>query len=103
MMKGKHFRKPMAAKKKETARGVSFSFYAPEARRVSVAGTFNEWDVTKDTLKKSKGGMWKATVRLKPGRYEYRYRVDDRWENDQGPVPSIANPFGTTNNLVEVN
>ena len=99
---GKSCSTSKATKKKEAIKNVSFSFYAPEAGGVAVAGTFNEWDMTKTRLKKDKKGMWKATLRLKPGRYEYRYRVDEKWENDQGPVPSIVNPFGTTNNVVEV-
>ena len=35
---------------------ITFRLYAPEAQNVSVAGTFNEWDVTSHPMERSQKG-----------------------------------------------
>ena len=52
--------------------------YAPQARKVSVAGSFNNWNTKKDMAKKDTGGNWTAKLSLKPGRYEYKFRSEER-------------------------
>ena len=79
-----------------------FEFYAPMAQEVRLAGSFNDWDVSKHRLRKSSDGRWHLTLKLKPGRYEYRYLVDGNWENDQRPVACVPNAFGTWNCVVEI-
>ena len=79
-----------------------FEFYAPEARKVSVAGSFNDWNATKAPLKKDANGKWKLALVLSPGRYEYRYFVDGVWQNDQRTVECIPNLLGTWNCVLEV-
>ena len=81
---------------------VPFEFYAPAATDVRVAGTFNNWDASKNRLKKDKEGRWSMTLKLKSGQYEYRYLVDGNWENDQRPVGCVPNAFGTWNCVLEV-
>jgi 1,4-alpha-glucan branching enzyme len=48
-------------------------------------------------MKKDKKGIWKATVSLAPGRYQYRFLIDGRWENDPACSDFVSNDFGTTN------
>ncbi len=79
-----------------------FEFYAPEAQKVSVGGTFNDWNELKAPLKKDSEGKCKLELSLSPGRYEYRYLVDGVWQNDQRTVECIPNAFGTWNCVVEV-
>ena len=81
---------------------VLFEFYASEAKEVMLAGDFNGWDASACVLKKNASGKWQRTLKLKPGRYEYRYRVDGNWQNDQRPVKCVPNAFGTWNCVVEV-
>ncbi len=81
---------------------VLFEFYAPLAQDVRLAGTFNNWDASKHRLKKDSDGRWHLTLKLKTGRYEYRYMVDGNWENDQRPGACVPNAFGTWNCVVEV-
>ena len=81
---------------------VLFEFYAPAAEDVRLAGTFNHWDPSKHRLRKESNGRWHLTLKLKLGRYEYRYLVDGNWENDQRPVGCVPNAFGTWNCVVEV-
>jgi 1,4-alpha-glucan branching enzyme len=81
---------------------VPFEFYAPTAAEVRVSGTFNDWDTSKNKLKKDKEGRWSIALKLKPGHYEYRYLVDGNWENDQRPVGCVPNAYGTWNCVIEV-
>ena len=81
---------------------IFFEYYAPHADKVRLAASFNGWDPKGTSLKKDRNGKWKITLRLPPGRYEYRYLVDDAWQNDQRPVECVPNAFGTWNCVVEV-
>src|SRR5512139_324520 len=82
---------------KSLSRKVIFEFSAPEAKGVSVAGIFNQWNVQANPMKKDKKGKWKATVSLEPGGYEYRFFVDGNWENDPSCSCCVPNEFGGRN------
>jgi len=84
------------AKKTETKR-VQFEFLAPEALKVYLAADFNNWDTSANPMKKDKKGLWKITITLKPGRYEYRFLVDGKWENDPACAGCVPNEFGSMN------
>lgn len=81
---------------------VEFSLSELKAKKVSVAGTFNNWDVNTLKLKKSVSGGWNVSVNLKPGRYEYRFFVDGEWMNDPKLKETVVNPFGTSNSILRV-
>ena len=82
---------------KSKTKKVPFEFIAQDARKVYLAGDFNSWDTNKTSMKKDKKGIWKATVSLKPGRYEYRFLVDGNWENDPSCAGCVPNEFGSQN------
>jgi hypothetical protein len=48
-------------------------------------------------MKKDKKGVWKATVSLEPGGYEYRFFADGNWENDPSCSSCVPNEFGGRN------
>ncbi len=79
-----------------------FKFYAPEAKRVSLAGSFNKWNVKNLSAKKDSKGNWIAKTGLKPGKYEYKFFVDGTWQNDPRCTSCVANAFGTQNCIIEV-
>jgi len=79
-----------------------FRLYAPQAKKVSVAGSFNNWDTKNLTAKKDSRGNWIAKAKLVPGRYEYKFFVDGNWINDPHSSHSVPNAFGTQNSVVEV-
>ncbi|MBI1978106.1 MAG: isoamylase early set domain-containing protein, partial [Candidatus Omnitrophica bacterium] len=83
--------------KTTSEKNVTFEFYAPSAKEVKLGGDFNQWNPSKFRLKKAANGNWSLTLKLKPGRYEYRYLVDGNWENDQRPVGCVPNAFGSWN------
>ena len=76
---------------------IKFEFSAPEAKAVSLVGNFNKWNSQANPMKKDKKGVWKATLSLGPGRYEYRFIADGNWENDPSCSCCVANEFGGKN------
>ena len=85
------------ASAKSRPRKIQFEFSAPGAIEVSVAGNFNQWNIQANPMKKDNKGIWKATLSLEPGRYEYRFFVDGLWENDPSCSARVANEFGGQN------
>ena len=81
---------------------IEFKFYAPQAKKVSLAGSFNNWDTKKSLAKKDSRGNWTAKVNLKPGRHEYKFFVDGSWLNDSNCNSCVKNSFGTQNCTLEV-
>ena len=53
-------------------------------------------------MKKGKHGLWEKIIVVPPGRYEYRFLVDGKWQNDPGNEQICANCFGSTNNILEI-
>ena len=86
-----------------TKQKVTFSCIAPEAKSVQVLGDFTGWQQAPIDLKKSKGGSWKKTVSLAPGRYAYRLRVDGQWQDDPECKLREPNTFGGENCVCVVN
>lgn len=74
-----------------------FEFLAPDAQEAYLAGDFNDWDPTANAMKKDRKGIWKTTLSLKPGRYEYRFLADGNWENDPSCCNCVPNEFGSQN------
>jgi 1,4-alpha-glucan branching enzyme len=97
-------KKKSTSKKKEKSieRTVEFTFRAPEAREVFLAGEFNGWDTQSLPMKKSKGGIWKIKIELSPGRHEYKFFADDSWVESLPGVEQVPNPLGTRNFIVLV-
>ena len=76
---------------------IKFEYSAPEAKEVSLVGNFNQWKSQANPMKKDKKGIWKVTLSLEPGRYEYRFIADGNWENDPSCSSCAANEFGGEN------
>ena len=55
---------------------ISFVFPAAAARRVSLAGDFNDWDLEDMPMYKGSDGVWYLSVSLTAGRHEYRFIAD---------------------------
>ncbi len=70
---------------------VEFIADCPLATTVSVAGSFNDWAVDKDMLKKDKKtGLWTAKVSLVPGDYEYKFVCDGQyWDEGENKVKHV--------------
>jgi len=80
---------------------VRFVLVAPEAREVSLAGTFNQWDAHATPLIRSgPTGVWTATLTLPAGQHQYAFVVDGvRWVPDPG-APAVDDGFGRRNSVL---
>ena len=89
-------------------KSVRVTFELPEtlaATSVAVAGTFNEWDVTKHLMKlDTKKGVWTKSISFKPGEtVEFRYFIDEgRWQNDEEADGFTATPFFSENSVLSL-
>ncbi len=81
---------------------VEFVLNMPQARAVSVAGTFNGWDAKQAPLRRAPDGTWRARMGLPPGRHEYRFVVDGQWQDDPRARTKVPNPFGGENAVIIV-
>ena len=85
--------KASAEKKAPAAKKVTVVFEAncPLATTVSVAGSFNNWAVDKDMLKKDKKtGLWTGKVTLDAGDYEYKFVCDGQyWDEGDNKVKHV--------------
>jgi 1,4-alpha-glucan branching enzyme len=83
--------------------GVRFSYSAPAAKSVSVAGSFNHWNPDQDRLTgPSKEGIWTIVLPISAGRYEYRFVVNGKeWVLDPS-VPPVDDGLGNKNSVLFV-
>ena len=70
---------------------VVFEANCPLATTVSVAGTFNNWAIDKDMLKKDKKtGLWIGKVALDAGQYEYKFVCDGQyWDEGDNKIKNV--------------
>lgn len=94
--------KATPAQRVDPLQKITFSYFAPQAGSVLVAGDFTEWSASPISLLKEEGGTWKTTVLLQPGRYQYRLLVDGQWQNDPGCPDLQPNDFGSANCVLSV-
>ena len=81
---------------------IEFVLEMPKAQKVILMGDFNQWNPKKHPMRKDKNGVWRTTVRIYPGRYEYRFLVGEEWCNDPHNTLRCPNCFGSENNVIEV-
>ncbi len=91
-------RKPATA----AAPSIEFRLFAPEAHEVCLAGDFSAWQPEECRMRRFKDGTWKKMLKLKPGRYEYRFVVDGQWWTDPENPQRQDNPFGQQNSVLLV-
>lgn len=75
-----------------------------EAKKIYLAGEFNEWKFEKTLLRKQKNGSFATTIDLSPGtEYQYKYVLDgERWENDYDADKYLPAEAGIENSVVVV-
>lgn len=95
-------KKAASAAEKAKLERVRFEVAAPAAKKVSIAGTFNQWDANVHAMKKATNGTWSVDLNLKPGLYEYKYVVDGQWWTDPRNNRTITNAHGTLNSVKEI-
>jgi 1,4-alpha-glucan branching enzyme len=82
--------------------GVLLEIVSPAAKKVLVAGSFNEWNPERTPLVPASNGRWTGNLKLGPGRHEYLFVVDGQWLPDPNARESVENPFGGRNSVLKV-
>lgn len=90
--------KPSATMRKQ----VSFVAKVDKAGEVLVTGDFMKWSTAGIRLAKGTDGVWRGTIALAPGRYEYRLLVDGQWRDHAEARERVPNSFGTQNAVLVV-
>ncbi len=92
----------MAKKTQSTVKKISFTFESPEAQSVSVVGDFNGWDNDRTQLRRGKKDIWERDIKLRSGRYEYKFFVDGNWTIDPKNNNRVGNSFGSENSVLDI-
>ena len=86
-----------------TDAGWRFSFSAPNAGSVHLAGTFNSWNTSADPMQKGDGGLWFLVKPLDPGSYQYKFVVNGtEWKPDPANPQPVDDGYGGTNSVLVV-
>lgn len=74
----------------------------PNAKRVALSGSFNNWDKKGAPLTKTKDG-WKITQKLPPGKHYYKFIIDgNEWIVDPGHNVREKDKDGYLNSVITV-
>lgn len=86
-----------------------FTCHSDTAKTVFLTGSFNDWDPTETPMVRDDDGHWTASLKLAPGRYEYKFVVDGDWCCEPGCTAltvdcthCVINAFGTMNRVLAV-
>lgn len=86
--------------------GVLFTYDAPDASTVHLAGEFNSWDPASVPMSDDDGdGVWEVVVELQPGRtYEYKYVIDGgvSWREDPNNPNTVDDNHGGLNTVLSI-
>ncbi len=83
--------------------GVLFTYKDKFAHRVSIGGTFNNWEKDKIFLRKNKNGVWSVRLNLPRGTYFYKYNVDGIWKYDPENPDKIDDGMGAYKSKLVIN
>ena len=72
-----------------------------EPKEVFISGDFDEWKEKHPLHYDEKVGKWVCTIKIKKGKYLYKYIVDENWEINFNEL-SITGSDGIVNNLIYV-
>ena len=81
---------------------VKFEFKGEPKQVVYVAGSFNDWNPDKSRLKEEGEGVYAASLRLAPGRHEYKFVVNGNWYIDPNRQDWVPNAHGSLNSVITV-
>jgi 1,4-alpha-glucan branching enzyme len=90
------------SKQNKKRRSLTFILEASEAKKVFLAGDFNDWSPEKHPMRKDDNGTWKKRLILFPGNYEYKFLVDGQWKEDPRNNRRCPNCFGSYNSVIRL-
>lgn len=106
------FVKPRLAPPTPGPDGVTFLYYAPYARLVQLAGSWEENNWLRGNAQNAgvrigemqrpgRDGVWRLTVPLRPGRHQYKFVIDgNTWKDDPNNPERVDDGYGGFNSLL---
>jgi 1,4-alpha-glucan branching enzyme len=76
-------------------------FFVPgntNVKRVQVSGNFNDWSTLKGNMNKTDSG-WVFDIRLEPGKYAYKFIINNDWNTDTNNNLTEDDGAGNTNSI----
>lgn len=77
-----------------------FTLDAQSGLDVSLVSGFNNW--IPQAMTQGRDTLWRLTVQLAPGTYEYRYLVDSVCREDPNNPRKVRNDFGGFDSICDV-
>ncbi|MBI1368634.1 MAG: hypothetical protein GC162_08255 [Planctomycetes bacterium] len=82
---------------------VEFAYYRPTAKRVVMAGDYNDWSIHHLSMEADGKGWWRAELALPPGEYRFKYLVDGKlWEADYATHAVEDDCHGGWNSVIRI-
>ncbi len=70
------------------------AFDPQEIQQMSVAGSFNNWDLTATPMEQDEQGVWKTTVEIEEsGPIEFKFAANEDWALNTGAPPEAKSAF----------
>ncbi len=73
----------------------------PQAGKVVLTGSFNNWNEESILMKKTAGG-WEVRIHLPAGIHEYKFIADGKWTHDPDNSETRPNQYLTLNSVLRV-
>lgn len=85
-------------------REITFYYYDPSAREVSVVGSFNDWQTKAGEMVRIRPGLWEGTLDApRRGAHRYKFVIDRaHWTHDPENPHRIEDGFGGFNSLITI-
>ena len=80
----------------------AFFCHAPEAKRVSIIGDFNNWNPNATPMIRQPDGQWMASLELRHGYHQYAFLVDGRPMLDPNATRRTSGPQNQPVSLVAI-
>lgn len=77
---------------------VVFEYKDLTASKVFLAGSFNNWDSGALEMEKIGGGIWRVSLKLSPGDYQYKFVINGTdWKEDPEAPDYVPDGYGGKN------
>ena len=87
---------------KQQVKGVVFTYEDPNATSVALAGEFNNWNTSANLMEKE-DGIWKITLTLASGSYQYKFFINGtEWKEDPNNPKTADDGYGGKNSVIVV-
>ena len=80
----------------------TFTYADPKARKVCLAGEFNNWSANANPMARLAGGVWTVQLQLPSGTHQYLFAVDGKWTSDPKALLTHPNFHGGNNSVILV-